>query len=150
MRSPDGFTPDEAADALDAVSSLTRSAVERSLYSDRFSALLATWAGLLGVAVGTESGWMLPLLFAGIFGLVFQRNRQGAWIHELRSRGELWLVLVMGLLVGALFIAGNVGLQEFGIAAAPWVAGGLIGVILYSLLYVGRRSHLKSLAVIED
>lgn len=136
--------PVEAAEALRALAAAGDAAMGRGEYSRTFAILVAGWAGGLAVAVGLEAGWMLEWLFAGILGLILARRDAGAWVQEVPTPAAGRLVVALGLLFGALFIAGNVARQDFGIAPAPFLAGGVIAGGLFSLMEWGRRGRRRA------
>jgi len=139
-----GPSPQQASDTLETIAAVQVVALDRGQYSRGFATLISLWAGLLAIAVGLEAPWMLAVLFAGVFALVFARRRLGAWVQEVPTRGGVWVVLPLGLLFGAVFILGNVARQDLGIAGAPYVAGSTIAVGLYSLMEWARRSRLAA------
>ena len=133
-------SPDEAKAALASVEQMTITGMKRGLYSRRFAVVMSLWAGVLATLVGLDSPIWLLWLFAGIFAFFAWRRKQGAWIQEVQSPRELWRVIPLGLLGGAVFIGGNVAQRDFGLGWAPFVAGAVLAVGLFLLTELGHRA----------
>ena len=146
----DQLQPDVTAarDALSSVERMHDAGLRRGLYPRSFSVALGAWAGLLAFLIGIESGWWPLWLFAGFGGFYLLKRRQGAWLAEVHSKRQFWLLLLpAGLVCGVVFIAGNVGRQDFGLGWAPYASGVFIGVALFAvtwLAYEPTRARLQT------
>lgn len=130
---------EDAQDRLTEIERLGRAATRRGLYPRWFGGLIALWASGLAVAIGTASPLWLPWLFAGFASYAYWHRRSGAAVAEVHSRRDIWLVLVAGLLLGLVFIAGRIGRENFGIEEAPWLAGAFIATATFALMEFSYR-----------
>ena len=135
-----------AADALATITRVEQAALRRGLPSRAFSLTLAAWAGIFAALIGFRNPLWTLWLFAGVAAYAAFRQRVGAWILEVRSRGALLWIVPLGLLFGAIFIAGAVAFEDFDRPTAPWISGATIAVGLYSLMelaYARTRDRLE-------
>jgi hypothetical protein len=137
-------SPDEAKDALASVETMQNAALRRGLYPRWFSAAVASWAGALGVSSGVGSPLFLPILLLGVLAVFLVRRRTGAPIREIRSRGEFWVVMALGLGVGIVFVAGATG-RDFGLAWAPYAAGALVTAAIFVISEIANEPARKRL-----
>jgi 4-amino-4-deoxy-L-arabinose transferase-like glycosyltransferase len=138
-------TPKEARAALAAADRMAAAGLDRGLYPRGFAFAMSLWAGSLAATVG--SAVWLPLFAAGLVGYTGYRRRRGAWVREVQGRGDLAVVLVLGLLVGAVFVGGYVARWHFDLRWAQPVAGVVVaaGLLTATELTYGRtRARLRA------
>ena len=136
--------PDDAKAALASVDRLSSAGLKRGLYPRKFALLLSLWAGVLAATVGMA---IWPLVFvAGLFGHHFWRRRSGAWIREIGSRRDFWVVMVLSMVFGGLFVIGYVGRYDYGLTWLPVVTGAVVAIGVYAtteVAYGSVRARIK-------
>lgn len=138
------LSSESAAASLDSIRRAQDAGLKRGLYPRWVAIAISLWAGALAATVATVA-W-LPLFLAGILAGAIYRRKHGAWVREITSRRDLWIVLVLGALLGAVFIAGYVGLTRFGAQWAPLAAGACVSVTLFLIMeitYAPVRARLR-------
>ncbi len=129
-------TPEDARSALDTVGEMQAVGLRRGLYPRRVAAAIALWAAALAVTVGTA--WGIPVFTAGVLGLFWARNRQGAWVSEVESPRQFWLIILpLGLLAGGLMLVAA-ALREAGYLPLSFTVAAALAGFLFLL---SQRSH---------
>lgn len=126
---------EEARVALGEVETMEMKGKRMGVPSFCFSVGVSLWAGALAATAGT--GWLLLVLFVGMVGLFQQKQRRKAGILEVSGAGDVKRVVVMGLLLGAMFLCGWIG-YDMGYRWAPYVAGAVVAV---SQFYLMERTY---------
>lgn len=129
--------PNEARATLVALERTKSAGLKRGLYPRWFAAVSSLWAGAVAASVG--SAVLLPVLFGGFFAIWYYRRKRGAWIREVQSSRELWLVIPLGLMFGALLLSGAVVRDLYDLPYAPLVGGVVVAAGLFSILEIAYR-----------
>jgi hypothetical protein len=129
---------EEARAALASIERARAAGLKRGLYPRWFAVAMSLWAGALAATVG--SAVWLPLFAAGLLAYVLWCRRLDAWVEEVQTRRDLWLVVLMGLGFGALFIAGYLGRWHYGWAWAQLAAGLVVAVGPFGLTELAHGS----------
>ncbi len=129
----------QARAALDAVSHGIDAGLERGLYPRSFAAISAAWTGVTTALFGLEHPLWILLAAVGVFAYAYYRHRRGAWVQEVGTRGQLWLVLHGALLLCGLVLGGMVARERLGLEWAPVAAGAVIGLGLFAWMELAHR-----------
>ncbi len=130
----------EAQVALESVAEMASAGLRRGLYPRWFAATTALWAGSIAALIGLDSPFWLLIFFAGIAGLCVYREKRGAWVQEIRSWREFWLVVPGGvILLCGVALAGIIGWQHFGLFWTPIAAGMAISLGLFAVMELSYR-----------
>lgn len=132
-------TPAEARDALASADRASQAGFRRGVYPRWLAAVLAVWAGALAVTVG-HVVWFL-VFGAGLLIHWHWRRRNGAWMREIQSARDLWIVLPAALVVGGLYLGAYLA-RVNGVTWVPYAAGLAIAIGLFAItewVYGARR-----------
>ena len=140
------LTPDQARAALSELERAQLAAKRAGLYSRTVAGVVAVWSGLTAAALawGHPVWWLL--LFGGVAALEWRRRRAPATLREVSSRREFAWTWALGLVFGAIFIAGPVLTERLDSNAVPVVTGVLVAAGLFALMEVSHRGIRARLA----
>lgn len=121
----------EAQQALSSVQAITAKARQRGVYSRSYAIGLALWAGAFAATMGS---WLwLVVIAVGVWGYTSYRKKRGAWIKEVQTKRDLWIVLAFAVPIGALYVGAFVGLTHYAWTWAPWIAGFVIAALMFAI-----------------
>ena len=121
---------EEAREALASIEKMQSRGSQVGVYPRWFALAFALWGAALAFTIETVA-W--PVVFIiGLVGYIYYRQKRGVWIKEIQSKRDFWVVISRSVLGGLAYLGAYVGLTYYGLAWAPYVAGVIIFVMLYT------------------
>lgn len=144
MTSPaDQPTPEEAADALDAIVRLRRAAVREGLHSRSWALTVSVWVGAFAVATafdgGGATGAIAALTGVGFVGAAFWRRRVAARLRGVFGVGGAVVTIGLAIALLAIGLLGAAAYEAYARAWLPFASGALVAGTLFVVLEVLRR-----------
>ncbi len=136
---PNQPDPREARETLNAIQQTSERGAQRGLYSRTYAIGLALWGGAIAATIETVA-W--PIVFiAGCVAHYYYKKRKGAWIREIQTRRDLWIVAGLSAVTGAAIVGGYIGLKYYALAWAPVAAGILVFTLIFTTTELSYRAQ---------
>ena len=130
---------DEANAALESVAKMTSAGLRHGMYPRWFAAAAGLWTGALAALIAFQSSLWILLFVVGVTGFARYRQRRAAWVQEVHSWREAFVVAAAVVVVCAIAVVGIVGWRDFGQVWAPIGAGAVIAAGVFTLLEASHR-----------
>ena len=117
---------EDARQALASVQEMSARGFKRGLYSRWYAIAVALWGGALAVTLET---WLWPIVFAGgLIAHIIYRKKADAWVKEIHSKRDLWVVLAISGIIGMMYVGAYISVRYYDLGWVPVVAGIVIAL----------------------